>query len=237
MSDERRERYFTKVEAATGSTRPCATVRVRPARPRARSAVLEARSRELPQRAHLLRPGAAEAGPPDVPLRAEPAGLSPARPHARTSPASASCSRRSTRRTRSSRGRRCRSTLRFAPRTEAHPAADAQAVSDRGAGAPRGADRRRQATSIACSSPATRRRASSSTSRWRSSSFAARPGAYLAAGAGRAAEQPHQDGARRAARPRCARRIAQAKKEHGAGAAPRASRSTRTGSRGRATSW
>ena len=54
-------------------------MRLREARSRQRSAVLEARPRELPQRAHLLRPGAAEAGARHVPLRLEPAGLPAAR--------------------------------------------------------------------------------------------------------------------------------------------------------------
>ena len=57
------------------------SVRVRAARPRPRSAVLEARSRQLSQRPHLLRSGAPEAGHSQPSLRAEPARLSGARPH------------------------------------------------------------------------------------------------------------------------------------------------------------
>ena len=63
VSDERRRRYFTKVDRGYRINKIGArSVRLRPARPRARSAVLEAGSRELPQRPHLLRSGAAEAG-------------------------------------------------------------------------------------------------------------------------------------------------------------------------------
>ena len=84
-------------------------------------------------------------------------------------------------------------------------------------------------TSIACSWRATRRRASSSTRAWRSSSFAATPAPYLRARARRAAEQPPQDGAAGACCAALRATIAQAKKEHGAG--PRAGRRGRAGRR------
>ena len=55
-------------------------MRVRPARPRPRPAVLEAGSRQLSQRPHLFRSGAAEADHSQPSLCAEPAGLPAARP-------------------------------------------------------------------------------------------------------------------------------------------------------------
>ena len=58
VSEERRRRYFTKVDRGYRINKSSpGSVRLRPARPRARPAVLEARSGELPQRPHLLRPG------------------------------------------------------------------------------------------------------------------------------------------------------------------------------------
>ena len=56
-------------------------VRVRPARPRPRPTVLEAGPGQLPQRPHLLRSAAAKAGPAHPSLLPEPARLPAARPH------------------------------------------------------------------------------------------------------------------------------------------------------------
>ena len=81
VSAERLARFFTKVEG--GGYRINKSVRERCAFVKhdlaSRSALLEARPGVLPQRSHLLRPGAAEAGARHVPLRAERARLSPAR--------------------------------------------------------------------------------------------------------------------------------------------------------------
>ena len=82
MSAERITRFFGKVD--TGGYRIAKAVRERCAFVKHdlgdRSTVLEARPGVLPQRAHLLRPGATETGARHVPLRAERARLSPTRP-------------------------------------------------------------------------------------------------------------------------------------------------------------
>ena len=83
-------------------------VRLRAARSRARSAVLEGRSGELPQRSHLLRRGAPEARRPDVPLRPEPTRVSPPRSRGEHLGLQRSSFSRSTGPTRSSREPRCR---------------------------------------------------------------------------------------------------------------------------------
>ena len=81
-------------------------VHLRAPRPGARSALLQARPGELPQRPHLLRPVAAEAHHRHLPLLPEPARLPPARPRPRASPASASSSPRPIAAARRSRARR-----------------------------------------------------------------------------------------------------------------------------------
>ena len=173
VSAERLARFFTKVDAAaTASTSPCATVRVRAARPRPRSAVLEAGSRELPQRPHLLRSGAAEAGARHVPLRAEPARLSAARPRGEHRRRARTCSRSIDKEQQDLRADRGPSTLALRSRRETRSGRRA----DRASRARRAARRRRSTQPSACCSTATRRPASSSTSGWRSSSSAGGPG-------------------------------------------------------------
>ena len=200
VSDERRRRYFTKADARLSHQQDGPrSVRVRPARPRPRPAVLEAGSGELPQRPHLLRPGAAEAGPPDASLRAEPDRLPAARPHREHLRASPSCSRPSTRRTRSSRARRLPARC----------------------DSPRGSSRiRRGSVRVAEPDPGRRSAARVDVAKHLDRMLLARyapPGVLVnekmeilqfrgadrsvsAAGAGRAAERPHQDGASRAGR-------------------------------------
>ena len=173
VGDERRRRYFTKVDGGYRIDKTvrdlCVFVQHDLARdpPFSKLDLVSCRNVLI-----YFDQDAAEAGPPDVPLRPQPAGLSAARAERRTSPGSRSCSRRVDKankifaRTRGAEHAPVRAALRGARRAAVVARVRANVRGERPAAASicRG-------TSIACSSPGTRRRASSSTRRWRSSQF------------------------------------------------------------------
>ena len=154
------------------------SVRLRPARPGARPAVLEAGPGELSQRPHLLRSGAAEADRADVSLRVEPAAASccsAARESISGFGQLFSAGRQDEQDLRAHGGRQ-RAALRA--RAEATPAVQRPAAEPDARAQVAAHGRSRQAPRPPAAGPLRARRASSSTRRWRSSSFAGRPARF-----------------------------------------------------------
>jgi two-component system CheB/CheR fusion protein len=82
LGSERRKRFFDQGRKRLPDQQGGAgSVRVRSARSGPRSALFEAGSRQLSQRAHLFRPAVAKAGHSHVSLLPEPTGIPAPRPH------------------------------------------------------------------------------------------------------------------------------------------------------------